>query len=491
MAELILDATILVGLLLLKAAVLWVLIHLADRTHADCSKKRAVFYTILLGTLYLFFNTDSHYLGVLLVVSSIVLIASLLLSHSCQLSWIRAFCVSLVFVVLSVLVTDNSGDWLDKLLPERRTVASILIVKLDEITYGEQVHEENFVPSKTLGSALHVAVERTVVGNVVGMVAGQMKAGMDTYARAEMISSNASKRAAFIDELSTVGAAKGSEISDDSYDVVTPDEMTEKLNAKDNSPKGKGAPGTSDAEGVEGTPDTPTDKTEKRGGGTLLGALSEGLSKLGGGVTGKTENADAESGPDGTESGQESGGDVASVENADGSGETKKKKDVPEILVSKIAPVTTGPTAQATYAVVPGLGIGDAILTDIILTHLCSVGKDKSKFLALKGPANADPNLNLSTETISQTLKNMSSEEREKWMNARRSINVDATLKLKDRSVAVVNGKLVEPGDVVTIPGEGTNYTFRLMSVGPFEMYWAPLLGDGGSDQSKILRMSW
>ena len=76
-------------------------------------------------------------------------------------------------------------------------------------------------------------------------------------------------------------------------------------------------------------------------------------------------------------------------------------------------------------------------------------------------------------------------------MDERASINVEASLKLKNRSVAVVNGKLVELGDIVTIPGEGTNYTFRLMSVGPYEMYWAPILGNGNSDQSKILRMSW
>lgn len=84
MAELTLDVTIMVSILLLKVVVLWLLVRLADRAHGDISKKRAIYHTILIAGLYLFFNTYSNYLGVLLIVSSMMLVSALLLMHNCR-----------------------------------------------------------------------------------------------------------------------------------------------------------------------------------------------------------------------------------------------------------------------------------------------------------------------------------------------------------------------------------------------------------------------
>ena len=460
MTELILDICLGVVLVCFKTGILWVLIRLVDRERGEIRVHRAFGFTLLLSSTYILLNRSTHYVDVLLSLGVVILLGWLLFSRYCRISSRKAFLAATVIVLLGTQLSDSTRMGMDMLVPGRLTVTEYFAEKLDKYTWNMTGQDgENPQKSETLGGAIHAAFEHTIGSQVAGLFTEQLRAGRETDDRVEVISTNQVASVAFNDEQSSGGIDAR---QDDTYQVMQPNEIDERREHRGS-------------------------ETSKRPDQAIE---DEGLTKKNRPSTTNEKHLPSEKSTGGKEGDPNDPGDSAVAQ-------IEATRDVSEVVV--VASSTDVLTEQAVHIPYPF-----PESNPVGRIPMDSPGSEKTYLPPVKvmeaeevpdtaevATPSEDIFMELSTGDVGIALAGLTRRERYKWREARKKVVVEASLTSNGRSMAVVNGKLVEPGEVIIITEGGTNFVFQLYAVSNFDSYWLPVDANEKSEVQKLLRMSW
>lgn len=441
MADIFLDCALIGFLILIKTIVLRLIAPLISRREAVVSWRKCVFVAIVLDTAFMLARTSPSYITIFNAYLAAALVGTLIGPKLFQITLGTSFCLHLLFMFLSVVITDGAAIGMNRLIPKRTTISSTFSEKLDTWTcQSAQMPEMEM--SSSLGEAISRAGTEYLLSGPIGLFVGVTRASNATGKVAEL-QATAAGHAAFIDELSTAGMNASTNIEQlvqdaaESGTVATLGAPVEtQLSATDtNAPQHhEKTPGSGDSsEPPKMEPRLVAAKRDNNDSGTLLGAVADGVGSL----LGKEDEGGGSADPGTVET-------EALAMPAEEQAETR----VPEKDSKRTAPDTSPAKPNA-------MSVASVSLSSEVVDPLGSIPEEK----------------------------------REDWKQAQSTIKVNGVMKAADGKYTVlIGGDVIVAGETTEVDYDGETYTFRLMGIkNRNTCVWSPVTlstndVDNGSD---------
>lgn len=438
MADILLDCALIGALVLIKTVLLYLLAPLISKKEAVMKWKKCVFLAILLDCVFVLARTSPNYITIFNAYLAAALIGTIIGPKLFSIQLGSSFSLNLLFMFLSVVLTDGATIGMNRLIPERTTISSAMSRKLDTWTC-ESAEMPEMEMSSSFGEALSRAGTECIMSGPLGLFFGVSRASNAAGKVAE-VQAAAARHAAFIDELSTEGMEASTNIgllvaeASEAGTVATMGAPVEQQTAKpapDETQPGGQAPDASAAPAVSKpdkvAPNLVAAKKDGAGNGTLVGAVAEG---------------------------------VGSLFNPDKEGPTPDDADPPE---------PESPVTSAEIKVQPNTEPAQEIAVAEPTRPASNDKVDTPKLVPLAA-------VKISSEIV-DPLHSIPEEDRDNWAKAQSLIRVNGVMRsAAGRYTVLIKGNVIVKGETTDVDYEGEVYTFKLISVNSRDIcIWAPV----------------
>jgi hypothetical protein len=209
-ATFVLDAILHLVRFPLKALLMAIVVRLISRNEADVHRRNTIKITAVVLVLAFLLNTSpSGVLGVY-PFCMIVLVTTLLMKKVFWIGIEKALIAGIVFVFLSVSLTDYTNRGMDRLIPGRPTIGGVLADLLDART-RKQIGDDSLPPSRRFMPALlRMAAGAETEGGIVHDLLSPFRTLQKAKTQIADIDQKARASASVVNMLSGAGTNVGS-----------------------------------------------------------------------------------------------------------------------------------------------------------------------------------------------------------------------------------------------------------------------------------------